>query len=138
MSLNAYLFFDGNCEEAIAFYERSVGAQRDALMRYEENPAAGCPGMHANFGGKIMHAKLRIGGDELLLADDCMGHPVFQGFSLTLAVADEAEARQRFDALAAGGKITMPLGPTFFSQCFGMLQDPFGVNWMVIVPAPMP
>ena len=78
MSLNAYLFFDGNCEGR-SRSERSVGAQRDALMRYEENPAAGCPGMHANFGGKIMHAKLRIGGDELLLADDCMGHPVFRG-----------------------------------------------------------
>lgn len=138
MNLNAYLFFDGNCEQAIAFYEQAIDARHDGLLRYEDGPpATDCPGMHADFGRKIMHAKLRIGESDLMLADDCMGHPNFQGFALTLAAADEAEARRRFDALAAGGTVTMPLAPTFFSPSFGMLRDKFGVHWMVIVPAPM-
>jgi PhnB protein len=136
MGLKPYLFFDGNCEEAIAYYEEALGARRGEMLRYEDGPPPGCPGMHADFGRKVMHARLSIGGSDLMLADDCMGHPSFQGFSLTLAVADAGEARLRFDALASGGEIGMPLGPTFFSPCFGMVRDRFGVHWMVIVPAP--
>lgn len=65
-----------------------------------------------------------------------MGHPSFQGFSLSLAAAHEKEAARKFNALADGGKVLMPLGKTFFSPCFGMVADRFGVSWMVIVPAP--
>lgn len=137
MNLNAYLFFDGNCEEAIAFYEATLGANREVFMRYEQSPGPGCPGMHADFGNKVMHATLRIGESTFMVADDCMGHPSFQGFSLSVAAGDEAEARRYFDGLGAGGTINMPLGPTFFSPCFGMVRDKFGVNWMVIVPMPM-
>ena len=84
---------------------------------------------------KIMHATLRIGGSNLMLSDGhCDGKPVFNGFSLSLNAANEAEARRLFGALAEGGTVQMPLAKTFWSPSFGMLADRFGVGWMVSVP----
>jgi PhnB protein len=65
----------------------------------------------------------------------CSGQPRFGGFSLSLTAADDAEAKRRFDALAEGGQVQLPLGPTFFASSFGMLVDRFGVAWMVSVPS---
>ena len=63
----------------------------------------------------------------------CLGQPNFQGFALSLTVADPAEAERRFAALGAGGEVQMPLAQTFFSPRFGMVADRFGVSWMVYV-----
>ena len=68
-----------------------------------------------------------------MAADDCTGHPTFQGFSLSLAVKDEAQAERLFAALGDGGQVTMPLTKTFFAPKFGMLTDRFGMGWMVMV-----
>jgi PhnB protein len=77
---------------------------------------------------------LRIGDTTVLASDGrCSGQPSFQGFALSLTVADEAEAERRFAALADGGQVQMPLGKTFFSARFGMVADRFGVSWMVYV-----
>ena len=135
MPVQPYLFFDGRCEEAIEFYRQALGAEVEMLMRYKENPAPMPPGTHAGFDNKVMHASLRIGDGSVMMSDDCTGHPDFQGFSLSLQAASETEARQRFDALSVGGKVHMPLGKTFYSPCFGMVVDRFGVSWMIIVPA---
>ena len=81
-----------------------------------------------------MHARLEIGGTTVLVSDGrCQGQPGFQGFSLSLTVADEATAERLFNALADGGQVRMPLGKTFFSPKFGMVADRFGVGWMVYV-----
>jgi PhnB protein len=87
--------------------------------------------------GKVMDACLRVGETEVMASDGgCnAGARGFQGFSLSLSVADEAEADRVFTALAEGGEVRMPLGRTYFSPRFGMLADRFGVGWMVIVPA---
>ena len=78
----------------------------------------------------------RVGDMHLMACDDCTRkHTAFQGFSLSLSVANKSEAKRVFMALAAGGHVGMPLAKTFFSPCFGMLKDKFGVGWMVIVPA---
>ncbi|KFB68208.1 VOC family protein [Candidatus Accumulibacter vicinus] len=135
MPIQPYLFFDGRCEEAIGFYRQALGAELEMLMHYREAPEK-CPGMLEGYDDKVMHSCLRVGEATLMMADDCIGHPNFQGFSLSLQAANEAEARRRFDALVAGGKVVMPLGKTFFSPCFGMVADRFGVSWMVIVPEP--
>ena len=73
-------------------------------------------------------------GDARVMASDgnCTGKPSFQGFALTLNAANEADAKQRFDALAEGGQVQMPLNETFFARSFGMVADRFGVNWMVM------
>jgi len=83
-----------------------------------------------------MHSSLRIGEAALMASDGrCNGQPGFQGFSLSLNAASEAEAERLFGALAEGGQVQMPLSKTFFSPCFGMVADRFGVSWMVIVAA---
>lgn len=132
MQVQPYLFFDGRCEEAIEFYKKAVGAEVEMMMRYQDSPDPLPPGTHADVGNKIMHANLRIGEASLLMADDCMGHPNFHGFSLAVIVDTPAEAEKKFAGLVAGGKVTKPLGKTFWSPSFGMLVDKFDVHWMVM------
>jgi len=132
MQVQPYLFFDGRCEEAIAFYRSALGAEQGMLMRFKDCPE---PGMTPPEGAdKVMHARLRIGETELLMSDGrCLGQPNFQGFSLSLTASDTAEAERLFGALSDGGEVRMPLAETFFSPRFGMVADRFGVSWMVYV-----
>jgi PhnB protein len=135
MQIEPYLFFNGRCEEAIEFYCSALGAEVTVLMRYKESPDPIEPGMiPPGSDDKVMHATLRIGETQIMVSDgDCSGQPGFQGFSLSIAVADEAEADRVFAALAEGGQVQMPLGKTFWSPRFGMLADRFGMSWMVSV-----
>ena len=137
MRVQPYLFFDGRCEEAIEFYKRALGAEVLALMRFRESPDPPPPGMLApGSEDKVMHASLRIGETEVMASDGrCAGEPAFQGVSLSLSVAGEAEADRLFGALAEGGQVQMPLGPTFFSPSFGTVADRFGVPWMIVADA---
>jgi len=135
MLLQPYLFFDGRCEEAIEFYRRALGAELDMLMRVKEcpEPVQACmQGLDKE--NKVLHASLRI-GDNVVMASDgmCSGQPKFDGFALSLTMADEAEAERTFASLADGGQVQMPLTKTFFSPMFGMVADRFGVSWMVLV-----
>jgi len=134
MQIRPYLFFDGRCEEAIEFYKKTLGAEVQMLMRYNDSPQPHPPGMvPPGFENKVMHTTFRIGDSNVMAADDCTGHPNFQGFSLSLTVGNESEADRLFNALADGGQVRMPLTKTFFSPRFGMLADRFGVGWMIIV-----
>jgi PhnB protein len=132
MQIQPYLFFEGRCEEAIAFYKQAVGAKVEMLMRFDECPDQSM--ISPGSGNKVMHSCIRI-GDSAVLASDGRntGKANFQGFSLTIYAKDEAEADKLFGALGAGGEVRMPLAKTFFSPRFGMLADKFGVGWMVIV-----
>ena len=126
-----YLFFDGTCAEAIRFYEKSLGGKLEMIMKASEAPAQeGCPPGNPD---AIMHACILVEGSRLM-ASDWMGsepYPGIRGVSLTLNYATVEEAKRKFDALAAGGKVVMPLGKTFWVESFGMLTDKFGANWMV-------
>jgi PhnB protein len=135
MQVQPYLFFAGRCEEAIDFYKRALGARVEMLMRFKDSPEPPPPGMvPPGSENKIMHVSFRIGDSTLMASDGrCEGAPSFQGFSLSLAVANEAEAGRVFAALADGGQVQMPLAKTFWSPCFGMVSDRFGVGWMVTV-----
>jgi PhnB protein len=135
MEIRPYLFFDGTCEQAIEFYRKALGAELEMLMRFKDSPEPPAPGMvPPGAEDKVMHASLRIGGTTVMASDGhCLGRPSFQGFSLSLTVADEAEAERLFAALSDGGQVQMPLSPTFFSPRFGMVADRFGVSWMVHV-----
>ena len=131
MTIEPYLFFDGRAEEAINFYKSALGANVVAVMRYKDNPQPqhNPPGSDE----KVMHSLLRFGDAGVMISDgNCGGRPAFQGFALTLQASDEADAKRRFDALAKGGQVQMPLGETFFACSFGMVADKFGVSWMVI------
>jgi PhnB protein len=131
MHVDPYLNFNGRCEEALDFYKSAVNAEVTMLMRFKDAPPGSCAPGHEN---KIMHAALRIGSSSVMASDgQCTGSTRFEGINLTLSVASDAEAAQRFSALSAGGKVTMPLAKTFFSSNFGMCFDKFGIMWMVIV-----
>ena len=135
MNLQPYLFFDGRSEEAIEFYRKVLGAEVKMLMRWKDCPDPNMP-QQPGRENKVMHAQLRIGDTEILMSDgECGGESKFQGFSLTLNVANEAEADRVFAALSEGGQVRMPLGKTFFAPRFGMLADRFGIGWIIIVPA---
>ncbi|MGH7993154.1 MAG: VOC family protein [Limisphaerales bacterium] len=133
--VQAYLFFNGRCEEAIEFYKKALGAEVDMLLRFKESPEPHQPGMvPPGSENKVMHASFRVGATQIRASDGrCTGKTNFDGFALSLTVFTEAEANRRFAALADGGKVQMPLARTFFSPRFGMVADRFGVMWMIIV-----
>lgn len=136
MNIQPYLFFNGRLDDAIAFYKDTLGAEVQMLMRYKDSPEPPPPGVLApNWDDKIMHSCLKIGETSVFASDGCGTVPAgFNGFGLSLAVKDEAEADRIFAALADGGETRMPLGKAFFAARFGMVVDRFGVLWMVIVP----
>lgn len=130
MQLDAYLTFDGNCAEAMRFYQRTLGGKLD-LMTHAQSPiAAQTPPGSEN---RIMHARLSLDGRLLMASDSMVGHPYagMKGFSLSLIYPTVAEAQRVFNALADGGKVIMPLDKTFWAKAFGMLVDRFGTPWMV-------
>jgi PhnB protein len=137
-AVEVYLFFNGNCEAALEFYREALGAKVEFTMRYNESPEPAPPGrIPPGFENKIMHCHFRIGETSLMASDGCEnGGAKYEGFSLTLGVATEAEAKKAFNALAEGGKVEMPLTKTFWSPLFGMVQDKFGIGWMVNVVSP--
>jgi len=130
-----YLFFSGRCEEAIEFYRTAIGAQVEMIMRFNESPDPVPEGMMTpGFETKIMHASFRVGDSLIMASDGCGPTTPFSGFSLSLTLPNPEAAQRAFNALAEGGKVSMPLGKTFWSPCFGMLEDRFGLGWMVTVP----
>lgn len=132
--IQPYLMFGGRCEEALEFYRNALGAQVDMLMRFSESPDPTPPGMlPPGFENKVMHASFRIGDNVLMASDGCEVGAQFKGFSLSIAVATEAEADHFFNALSDGGQVQMPLTKTFWSPRFGMLTDRFGIAWMINV-----
>jgi len=133
MQVNPYLFYNGNCEEALRYYQKVLGAKIEVMHPYEGAPAE-MP-IPPEYKKKIMHARVTIDG-EVLMASDAI-HGDFnqpQGFAVSLQVENPADAERRFKALADGGSINMPFGKTFFSKGFGMCVDKFGIPWMVNCP----
>lgn len=133
-AVQPYLFFNGCCEQAVEFYRAALGAEILMTVRFKESPEPPPPGMVPDgWDDKIMHTAFTIGESTIMASDGCSPDAGFEGFSLSLAMHDEAEARRAFDALAEGGEVQMPLGKTFWSPCYGMLKDRFGLSWMVNV-----
>jgi len=131
--IQPYLFFNGSCEQAIEFYRKALGAEIEMMMRFKESPEPPPPGaVPPGFENKIMHASFRVGQTTVLASDGCSADKLrFQGFSLSLSVPTEAEADRAFNTLADGGQVKMPLMKTFFSPRFGMLEDRFGIGWII-------
>lgn len=131
--INPYLFFDGNCAEAMHYYEKALGGKLEMLMTGKDAPAgdqAPPPGNE----DRIMHARLVLPGNAVLLASDDMKNAKYDGmkhFRVSLTYADSAEAKRAFDALAEGGTVDLPFSETFWSPGFGMLVDRFGTPWMI-------
>lgn len=129
--LDPYLFFDGNCAQAMQFYAQTLGGRLQAMLTYAQSPQPGqCP---AGSDDRIMHACIDLGG-QLIMASDCPAGQPYDGMknvALSLVYPGIDEAKAIFEILAADGKVIMPLGPTFWSETFGMLVDRFGTSWMI-------
>jgi PhnB protein len=118
MRVEPYVYFQGRCEEALAFYCEAIGADATVFARFED---------------KVAHAVLRI-GDTTVLASDGQGagQPDFSGFSLSLTVSDDGEAERLFSSLSDEGNVQVPMAPTPFASRLGLVADKFGVPWMVV------
>jgi PhnB protein len=136
MKLNTYINFNGQCEEALRYYEQHLGANVLFMMKWAEMPEADRhtpPGM-AN---KVLHVRVALADSHILAADIPTAEPMRSAY-LTLAVDSNEEAERIYNALAEGGEVFMKLGETFFARRFGQLRDRFGINWMIIHEKPMP
>ncbi|MCF8428077.1 MAG: VOC family protein [Bacteroidia bacterium] len=134
-TINTYLNFNGNCEEAFTFYKSVFGGEFTYVGRYDEMPDSEGFTISDTQKGKIMHIGLPIGSAILMGCDTFdNGMSTFvQGnnFSITINPESKEEANKLFESLSEGGMITMPLEDTFWGAYFGMLIDKFGIAWMV-------
>jgi PhnB protein len=136
-TVNVYLNFDGNCEEAFSFYKSVFGGEFPYIGRYKDMPAEeGRPPLPKEMENKIMHISLQISKETIIMGSDIGGEwasTFKQGnnFTLSLNTDSKEEADRLFLGLSAGGKVTMPLNLTFWGDYFGMFTDKFGINWMI-------
>src|SRR6187402_359042 len=137
MTINPYLNFKGNTEEAFNFYKSVFGGEFTVLQRFKDVPNSGMPPEDQD---KLMHVSLPI-GSNILMGTDAVGlqgnnFNMGNNFQLSVAVDSKEEAEKMFNGLAAGGEIKMPLQETFWAPAFGMLNDKFGIQWMVNYDGP--
>ena len=129
-SLTPYLSFDGNCAEAMRYYERVLNGKLEALLTNAQTPVA----EHVPPGNedRIMHAYLKFDGAELMAGDALAGtYSPMKGVSLALTYDTAEQARRVFDAFSEGGKVTMPFEKSFWAEGFGMVTDRYGTPWIV-------
>lgn len=130
MQMNPYLSFKGDCEAAFRFYEQCLGGRPGSIFRYGGSPMA--DQVPADWADKIMHGSITI-GDQVLMGGDVApgGYEEPKGFSLSLQMKSTTDAKRIFDALAASGRVVLPLEKTFWAALFGMAVDRFGIPWLI-------
>ena len=130
MQLTPYIMFNGQCEEALKFYEKALGGQIKDLMRFEGTPGE----KMAKDKNKVMHSHFAVNGNVLFMASDSgqdgTGSASGGMVHLSLNFTDAGSIQNVFAKLADGGTTTMPLQDTFWGATFGMLTDRYGINWM--------
>ena len=131
MQLHTYLNYGGNCEPAFRFYEEHLGGKITMLMRHGDQPMPS--DVPPDWHGKVLHARMNLGGTELLGAD-IPGYQPMRSAYLSLSVASDEEADRIYALLSDGGQIFMPMQQTFFASRFAMLRDRFGTSWMLVHP----
>ena len=140
-TINPYLTFNGTCEAAFNFYKSVFGGEFQMIGKFKDMPPQEGMEVPASEGDKIMHVSLPISKETILMGSDtsaAFGPPMVEGnnFSISISTGSKEEADKMFKGLSAGGKVTMPMGDTFWGSYFGMFADKFGMNWMVGYDAP--
>lgn len=136
-TVNVYLTFDGNCEEAFLFYQSVFGGEFPYIGKFNEMPPSeDCAPMSEEDGNRIMHVTLPISAETCLMGSDTGGEwaaSFKQGnnYAVSINANSKDEADKLFNGLSAGGQITMPMNQTFWGAYFGMFTDKFGIHWMV-------
>ena len=135
MQLHTYLNYGGNCEQAFRFYEQHLGGKITMMMRHGEQPNTSA--VSPEWKNAILHARISIGGTELLGADipPDRFQPIRSAY-LSLTVNSIEEAERIYALLSNGGQIFMPMEETFFAYRFAMLRDQFGTSWMLLHQKP--
>ena len=133
MHFQTYLIFNGNCAQAMRYYERVLGGKLDAMMKMGDGPDGACEHMPPGSEGRIMHACLNVDGALLMASDSMVGQPYegMKGFGVPLVFPTVQEAKRVYNALADGGTVMMPMDKTFWAEAFGVVTDRFGTPWMV-------
>jgi PhnB protein len=135
MKISPYLSFNGNCEEAMKFYERALGGKLEPVVRFESTPAA--EHVPADWRGKVMHSSLTVGDFMVMASDAPPGRQEpMKGITVALNVDKPADADRIFKALSEKGTVTMPIQETFWAARFGMFTDRFGTPWMINAAKP--
>ena len=129
MNLNPYLNFNGNCAEALKFYEKALPAKILISMPYGGSPMA--KDMPPEIQDKVMHSRFEVGGQVIMASDAMCNYEKPAGFNITINVEEPAEADRIFAALSENGTVRMPMEETFWAKRFGMLTDQFGIPWMI-------
>ena len=135
MKMSTYVNFSGSCAEAFRFYEQHLGGKISMMMTHGQAPDQSK--VNLDWKDAVLHARVSIGGTELLGADIPSAQPMRSAY-LSLNVESDAEAERIFAALSEGGEVFMPMQETFFASRFGQLRDRFGINWMILHERPMP
>ena len=135
-TVNIYLTFDGNCEEAFKFYQSVFGGEIPYMGRFKDMPPSEDAKLNPGEENRIMHVSLPISKETMLMGSDtggewASGFSQGNNFSISITAASKEEAEKLFKGLSAGGRVTMPLSKTFWSESFGMLTDKFGISWMM-------
>ncbi|KAB2816187.1 VOC family protein [Phaeocystidibacter marisrubri] len=136
-TVNAYLTFNGNCEEAFEFYRSVFGGEFPYVGRYGDMPILeGQPPLPEHLKNKIMHISLPISAETSIMGSDAGGAwaekaTIGDNITLSINTKDPDEAKRYFDQLSAGGKVKMPFELTFWHAYYGLFTDKFGINWMV-------
>lgn len=134
--VNAYLTFNGNCEEAFLFYKSVFGGEFPYIGKFKDMPQEDGNKMDPSMAEKIMHVSLPISKETILMGSDTGGEWASSfkegnNFSISITADSKEEADRLFQGLSAGGNVTMPMDTTFWGDYFGMWQDKFGINWMM-------
>ena len=134
MTINPYLNFPGNTEEAFNFYKSVLGGEFPFLQRFKDTPEA--DKISPEDANKIMHVSLPVGNGNMIMATDAlesMGQKLTPGnnFYLCISADSKEEADKLFNGLSQGGQLTMPMADMFWGAYFGMFTDKFGIQWMV-------
>ena len=130
MELSPYLMFSGNCEEAMKFYEETLGAKIEEFSKFAGTPSE--EHVPPDWRDKVLHARFTVGDTVVMASDAPPGHYAQpQGMSVALGLNDTAKGEEIFNKLAENGTVQMPFSPTFWAKGFGMCVDRFGIPWMV-------
>ncbi len=138
-TMTPYLVFYGQCDEALKFYQERLGATIGMVMRFNQAPGMPEDAIAPDFKDKVMHGEFNVRGMTIFASDGSHPGKRIEGVSFAIEVQTKEEADAIFNSLVAGGsEVIMPMEETFWSPYYGMLNDPFNVGWMVMLPGEAP
>lgn len=137
MRISPYVSFNGNCAEAVAFYEKAFNVKAE-IMRYKDAPPEDGYQSPEGTENLVMHAQFEIDGEMVMLCDLPPETPVKVGENIAIMAEFDSvdKAKAAFEALKEGGEVSMEIQETFWSKCFGSLTDKFGISWNISIGCP--